>query len=132
MLYINLESESANVVAGRNAAGSEVEAHPIKRAKKYAEKRKVPLFKDSIAEKGNNALKRFAIFREVASVTFSTVIGIRGSFTIKIERIPTNVKINEETTIVPAVQSPVFTRRFVSRKRLKAIIQVENITGITI
>ena len=129
-MYISLDSESHNWVTGLNKTGSAVDADPIKAAKKRLASRNEPLFRVSMAEYGNKFLKRSAIPREVCSVTFSTVIGIRGNLTIKIEIRPIKVRIRDEATITLPVHKPVLIKSFVSRRRLKAMMAVKNITGI--
>ena len=48
------------------------------------------------------------------SVIFSPVIGMRGSFIMRIERRPSSVRISVVPAIVPAVHKAVFPSIFVS------------------
>ena len=59
MLYINFENESKKVVTGRNKISSAVEAVPIRNAKKNAARIKVPFLRESNAENGRSARRRF-------------------------------------------------------------------------
>ena len=61
----------------------------------------------------------------------SFVIGIRGSFTINIERSPTRASSKEETTIKPVVQAVDFKRIFDVLSLLMAIIADEKTIGTT-
>ena len=132
MLYISFESESASCVTGLNRTGSAVDAVPTSIAKKNAARMNEPLLSVSNAEYGRRLLIKSPTPSDADSETVSTVIGMRGSFTIKIERSPVTVRRREEATITPPVQMPVLKSIFVSRRRLNAMTAVKNTTGTTI
>ncbi len=69
--------------------------------------------------------------RSKESVAISTVIGIRGSFTIRIERSPIKVNKRDERIIIEKVHKEVLKINFEERNLLKATIVVKNKRGTT-
>ena len=67
----------------------------------------------------------------VTSDGTSTVIGMRGSFMIKIEVIPTIVKSNEDRMMIEKVHPEILSSIFDERNLLIAQMAVEKINGTT-
>lgn len=84
------------------------------------------------AESGKSERKREEISSLKTSEVVSTVIGMRGSFTIKIERRPTTVRIRVEEIITIAVHLIVLKKSFDERSLLMETTVVQKTRGTTI
>ena len=114
-----------------NIVNSEPLSQPIKEAKTKETRINVPSLNVSKAEYGKIDKINCFMSNLYTSGTNSTVIGIRGNFTNKMEHNPIKVKIKDETIIIKKVQLIVLRTSFDVLNLFTETIAVEKIKGTT-
>lgn len=126
-----MESKNWNTGLKSGVSTAVALSNPIRTAKIKLTKRKEPSAKAEKAELGKSERISVCTSSLKTSVAVSTVIGMRGSFTSRIESNPTEVKIKVEQTITRTVHRVVLKNNFEERSLFTEIIAVEKTSGTT-